>query len=621
MHKLLERQLKKHFGSLEAVPADLAPVLDQIDRSYTEADADRRLVERSLELTSGELLERNSALTAELENRTYTESLRSAILDSALDCIILMDQQGIVREFNPAAQRTFGFTREQAVGKRLAELIIPEKYRAAHSAGLQKYLATGDGPVLHKRIEIVGLRADGSEIPVELAIIPFKAAGQAMFAGYLRDLSDRMRAQEEIRRRTATVQLLQQVPLLANEADSMDEAARLCLEKVCEYTGWPVGHAYFVNEADTEMTSHGVWRLPPGLEFEAFRTVTEATTLGPGIGLPGRVWESRKPAWIPDVMKDNNFPRATRAQAIGVHSAFGIPVLVGHRVLVVLEFFSDHIREPDEELLTVMANVGEQLGRVLERRRAEAELKAAYQQLQEVDRARIQFINTAAHELGTPLTPIKLQVEMVKNRLDAHAEPQQRKSVEILERNVSRLSHLVKDLLDSARLQTGQLQVVPQTLDIHQEAERAVEAYRQPAAAAGVRLTLAPGRPMAILADVRRIGQVLDNLLSNAVKFTPHGGAVRVDVERTGSFARVSVRDGGIGLRPDAIAKLFQPFSQVHDTMQITQPGTGLGLYISKGIVEALGGDVGCTSPGLGKGSTFWFTLRLADQTAAANPK
>ncbi len=620
MHKLLERQLRRQFGNLEGIPPTLQPLLDQVDRSYLAADQDRALVERSLELTSIELLDRNASLTAELENRAYTESLRGAILDSALDCIILMDEGGIVREFNPAAQRTFGFTKEQAVGQRLSHLIIPAKYRELHAKGLRYYLATGEGPVLRKRIEITAIRADGVEIPVELAIIPFKAAGKTMFAGYLRDLSDRVRAQEEIRRRVATIQLLQQVPLVANEAETVDEATRLCLDKVCEYTGWPIGHAYFVNDAGTEVVSHGVWHMPADSQFSEFRRITESTALGPGRGLPGRIWESRKAAWIPDVMMDPNFPRAKNALEIGVHGAFGFPVPVRGRVLAVLEFFSDHIKEPDQELLAVMGNVGEQLGRVLERRLAEAELKAAYEQLQEVDRARIQFINTAAHELGTPLTPIRLQIAMARNQLNDASKPDQRKMVEILERNVTRLAHLVQDLLDSARLQTGQLKLVAQRLDLAQETQRAVDAYQQIAATSGVRITLSVSQGTLVNADLRRVGQVLDNLLSNAVKFTPKDGTIDVTVRRDGAGAWVRVHDSGIGLSADSVARLFHPFVQVHDTMQITQPGTGLGLYVSKGIVEALGGTIGCASEGLGKGATFWFTLPLADVGQPATP-
>src|SRR3982074_2934080 len=106
--------------------------------------------------------------------QAWMEGLNRAILDSALDCIIVMDARGIVRESNPAAERVFGYTREQAVGKELAELIIPPSVRERHRRGLAHYLATGEGPVIRRRIEINACRSDGSEIMVELAISPIQ---------------------------------------------------------------------------------------------------------------------------------------------------------------------------------------------------------------------------------------------------------------------------------------------------------------------------------------------------------------------------------------------------------------------------------------------------------------
>jgi PAS domain S-box-containing protein len=141
--------------------------------------------------------------------RTGTEKLTAlnrAILDSALDCIITMDAAGIVREFNPAAERVFGFSRAEAVGQELAGLVVPERMREQHRRGLAHYLKTGEGPVLGKRIEINALRRDGSEILVELAITPFKADGALLFTAYLRDISERRRDEQASRHLAAIVE-------------------------------------------------------------------------------------------------------------------------------------------------------------------------------------------------------------------------------------------------------------------------------------------------------------------------------------------------------------------------------------------------------------------------------
>src|SRR6266566_4347047 len=137
---------------------------------------------------------------------TTLEALSRTFLDSALDCIITMDATGRVREFNPASERVFGFTRAEVVGKELAELIIPPRLRERHRQGLAHYLKTGQGPLIGKLIEIEALRRDGSEILVALAINATQVNGSPIFTAYLRDITERKRAEETNRRLAAIVE-------------------------------------------------------------------------------------------------------------------------------------------------------------------------------------------------------------------------------------------------------------------------------------------------------------------------------------------------------------------------------------------------------------------------------
>ena len=135
-----------------------------------------------------------------------SEARKAAILKSALDCIITIDHEGRVVDFNPAAERTFGYPFSEVVGKPLADLIIPPDLRQAHTRGLARYCETGEHVVLNRRIELRAVRSDGSEFPVELAITPIHEDGKPMFTGYLRDISDRKRAEEELRRLNAELE-------------------------------------------------------------------------------------------------------------------------------------------------------------------------------------------------------------------------------------------------------------------------------------------------------------------------------------------------------------------------------------------------------------------------------
>ncbi|MCR9247371.1 MAG: PAS domain S-box protein [bacterium] len=139
-----------------------------------------------------------SAIRAQQIESERNAALKTATIDCALDCVITIDQTGAIVEFNPAAEQTFGYEKDLVVGQRLADLIIPENYRAAHEAGLRRYLDTGEGPVLNTRLELTALRSDGTEFPVELAISPIEVDGQALFTAYLRDITERRAAEQEL---------------------------------------------------------------------------------------------------------------------------------------------------------------------------------------------------------------------------------------------------------------------------------------------------------------------------------------------------------------------------------------------------------------------------------------
>lgn len=178
------------------------------------------------------------------------------------------------------------------------------------------------------------------------------------------------------RRTTAFLELLNRVAVASNEASTVEEAMQTSLDEVCRLTGWPVGHVYMPDPDDPNgLVPTTLWHLEEPRRFETFRSVTEAMPLGHGKGLSGRVLESGKPTWITDVTKDTNFPRNRVATDIGVKAGFGFPVLVGREVVAVLEFFSPEAMEPDESLLEVMAQIGTQLGRVVERHRSEEALR------------------------------------------------------------------------------------------------------------------------------------------------------------------------------------------------------------------------------------------------------
>lgn len=282
-------------------------------------------------------------------------------------------------------------------------------------------------------------------------------------------------------------------------------------------------------------------------------------------------------------------------------------------------WYASHMGAVREDDWVVAAIVVSQ--EVTERKQAEEARAHALQQeremeqLKQVARLKTDFINAAAHELSTPLTPILVQAHMLRRTGVDTWTPAQRNSFGILDRNLQRLAALLNDVLDGARIQSSRLRVDRRRTDLESIIREAVDSHQAVAHQGGHTVEEDIRGPLWIEADPRRLSQVLDNLLSNAVKFTPSGGRIRVEAVSEQGQAVVRVSDTGLGLTPGQVQRLFEPFTQFHDVSQRTAAGTGLGLYISKGIVEAHGGRIWAESPGPERGATFSFTLPLASES------
>ena len=183
-------------------------------------------------------------------------------------------------------------------------------------------------------------------------------------------------AENRLARQHATIALFNAITTAANEIDEVDDVLQVLVDALCNFSEWSVGHVYFVGE-DGMLEPSSVWYLDDPQRFRLFREVTERTTFTRGIGLPGRILENARPAWIEDVYTDPNFLRVREAEDIGVHAAFGFPIFNGSRIAAVAEFFSPRVIPRNQELLETVSYLGVQVGRVLERREAIKALRAA----------------------------------------------------------------------------------------------------------------------------------------------------------------------------------------------------------------------------------------------------
>jgi PAS domain S-box-containing protein len=284
------------------------------------------------------------------------------------------------------------------------------------------------------------------------------------------------------------------------------------------------------------------------------------------------------------------------------------PYSIDHRLL----FPDGRIKYVHEECETFYDATGKPL-RSVGTVQDVTERKLAEEQLKELDKLKDDFLMVTTHELKSPLIPIKSQSQLLLAGDYGELNKEQKDAVEMIYRNGEAVNALANEVLDISKIKSKKLKIVPEHVAISDIVTEAVSDVKGVATQKKIMLMLAPIPNIPeIMVDRSRIKQVVLNLLDNAIKFTPENGIIDIKVKKTEDDIVVSVKDSGIGLNKDDIAKLFTPFFQVESDVSRKYRGTGLGLAISKGLIEAHGGTIRAESEGGGKGSTFIFTLPIA---------
>jgi PAS domain S-box-containing protein len=565
------------------------------------------------------------------------------------------------------------------------------------------------------------------------------------------------------------------------ESRTIEEAAPRVLGTICRQLDWQVGGLWRVDERDNVLSCVHMFGSPRAPQFEV---VSREHVFGLGVGLPGRVWQSGKPAWVNDVTTDRNFPRAQAANAEDLHGAFACPITLNEKVLGVMEFFSGEIREPDNELLEMMDAIGSQVGQFMERWHAEdvlyrtqdqlrSELKdakllheisaamiqehdvealygriidaamrimqsqfaslqmlypqhdasghagelrllafrgfnpeaakfwewvrpasqstcglalqshtrviasdvekcesmagsedlAVYLQtgiravqttpllsrdgeivgmisthwsephaptkrdlrlldilarqaadlierrhaedaLRESDRRKDEFLAILSHELRNPLAPIGYAAEIMKK--SERISPELQWVREVLDRQVHQMGRLLDDLLDISRITRGTIELRKRPVPLRTVVNEAMEAARPLIESNQHELTLdIPEEPIFLDADATRLGQVLLNLINNASKYTERNGHIHVSAAVENGTVTMRVRDDGIGIPKEMLARVFDMFTQVDRTKERMEGGLGIGLTLAHRLVLLHGGEIEAHSQGEGCGSEF----------------
>lgn len=479
-------------------------------------------------------------------------ALRNAVIDAALDCIIMMDQDGIVVEFNPAAEKTFGYSRTEAVGNRLADLIIPEDLRDAHNAGMKRYLATGQANVLGKRVEVPGLNKAGDRLIVELAISPVEFAGGKFFSAYLRDITSAKISEEKLRASEERFQSLFQL-----SADSI-----IILDS-------------------------------KGIILEANQAASKQ--LGAGqVELTGQPISN----FCPDDQKEKAFQAIQQASQTG-------------SVRIEMEFLNTEGERIHSEVVGNMINTPDGpiyhgVARDISARVAiEQNLRESMEAAEKASRAKSDFLANMSHEMRTPLNGIIGSLSLVEH---GATDRKTAKYIKTAERSAETLLTLIDDLLDLSRIEAGEMDLELARFDAQDLITIIEDVFGPTAKEKGIAFTAsAEVASQSISVDMGKIRQILLNLVGNALKFT-HRGKISIKIVERGERLEFVVSDTGIGISPRDQSLLFDRFKQVDSSQRKIHGGAGLGLAICRELTDFMGGEISVESK-LGEGATFRFSI------------
>ncbi|HEX4011308.1 MAG TPA: diguanylate cyclase [Solirubrobacteraceae bacterium] len=285
-----------------------------------------------------------------------------SILDMAHEAFISMDAAGRILEWNRAAELTFGYARSEAVGRQLADTIIPERLRDAHRAGLARYLSTGESVILDARTELTALHRDGHEFPIEATISclnPVPNGGRrdgATFHAFAHDISDRKLTEQVLRAMQAVTQAMAR-------ADTAHLALSALLAELGQNMDWDVG-AYWMVERDGTLDMAARWAAPR-IDASEFVKAGGRWRLAPGTGLPGEAVRRGAAVWLRELSPDSGSPGAQPAALTGLPSAICVPVPRDLRIVGVVEFFCSALRVSDAAIAGALATVGSQVGELL----------------------------------------------------------------------------------------------------------------------------------------------------------------------------------------------------------------------------------------------------------------
>ena len=567
--------------------------------------------------------------------------------------VTITDTDGRILYTNPAEASMHGYAVENLIGEDV-RIFAPNKLWKPMDLDEIKRMRSW-------RRQSVNIRKDGSMFPVQLmSDVVTNAAGEPIgIVTSCENITKRKRAEAELRTRAHQLETLNTIGVALTSL--LDYHA--VLQTIAE-------EAHVLMQAKFVIVA-----IPdePYLRVEALAGDDQGFTkdlhisLDPtsplGQGPTGRAFRGKAPVAVEDVLEDPSLaPWRQAASSRGIRSLVVVPLIYREEVRGFLVVYSDVPRAYDDEKVKLLNTLASQAVIAIENARLYEELRLAARQLEKrveertrelhganvrleeamwqaekASRHKSEFLANMSHELRTPLNSIIGFSEILGDEKFGRLNQKQRRYVANVLSSGRHLLNLINDLLDLSKVEAGKLEIQRQMLRLKEALGEALNLVSWEASKKGISLKLSVAPNLSRLpADPVRFRQIFYNLLSNAVKFTPDGGRITVSArkfpgspvvvdgaegssfetstmnhERSGDFIQIRVQDTGIGIKADDLPKLFQPFTQLEPVLSKEHSGTGLGLALTKRLLELHGGQIWAESEGEGRGSTFTALLPL----------
>lgn len=494
-----------------------------------------------------------------------SEEKRRLIMNAALDAIVCIDTEGMITFWNPQAEHIFGWKQEEVMGKRLSDIIIPEPYRAMHDHGMEQYKVTGKGPALNTLLELSAINRDGITFQIELTVLPIKQDNDSFFCAFIRDITERKRAETATRRSNERYELV----------------AKATSDAIWD---WDMRTGSVIRSGDGLQKLFGYDSATASSDNDFWRKHVHPDDINKVMQKREQVLELTKDQYWED---EYRFERIDGSYAHVYDRGYIIRNKEGKAIRMIGSTQDISALKSSEQQL-------QELNAILQRRASELARSNA-----ELER----FAYVASHDLQEPLRMVSSFLQLLEKQYNEKLDEKAREYINFAVGGADRMKRLILDLLSYSRVSTITEEFQP--VDMNMIASQVVQIFES--RFEKERITLIADPLPVISGNATQLLQLLQNLVGNAIKYKselpPH---VHIGCLEEESRYVFFVKDNGIGINQKYFEKIFVVFQRLHPINNYS--GTGIGLAICKKIIERHHGEIWVESEE-GKGSTFFFSM------------